>query len=670
MRNFFQKIPFIRITSLFLIGILLNHFYTIEFHLLAVVVTILISVAILLWHNSNYTTIKLQNVLISLTIILSGIFYQTTIVKNKPAAFDRKDYFLAEVCQQPTRKAKTYQSILKIQNNSMTKPEKVIAYFSNDQFDSTITTGDQLVVLAKPQEIRNMGNPFEFDYQAMMNKKGIWHSVYLPEGTYLKTNHRFNRVTYLAERLRDKLISKLSAAKLGKKERAVVEALTLGYRADLDRETIDYFASTGAMHVLAVSGLHVGLIYFILGFLLSGLKRFKQGNYITPVALILFLWSYAFITGFSPSVQRATVMFTFIIIGNILRRPVNIYNTLTASALILILLNPDVIFEVGFQLSYLAVFGIVLIQPKLAGFIEVKNKFLKSLWNLLTVSIAAQLATFPLGLLYFNQFPNFFWLSNFFVIPGATLIIWMTFAFFIFTPIPFVTELIAKFIQWTTSILLEILRILSELPYAVSEGIIIKQLDAFLILGILISILILGFSKRKIWLFYAMSLVIFLQISQLTTKYQLINQKVIFAYNSPNLMVHLINGRTNYLITNGLDKITETDQNIVQKVVNHLKLNDPVIINRHHSGEFNFSDLSGSHDTFQFLSCKIQYNKQSVYQRQNNTGFITLEMNPGNSGTSSILKTISSGSSYFIHEKDTTNLYSTRLKGAYFLSLN
>ena len=247
---------------------------------------------------------------------------------------------------------------------------------------------------------------------------------------YLKTGHQITHIRNLSEKVRDRLIAILNEALPNKEERSVVSALTLGYRTELAQDTLDYFASTGAMHVLSVSGLHVALIYMILGFLLAFLKRGKIGPIIFSVVMILFLWIYAFISGFSPPVQRATVMFTFVIIGNGIRRPVNIYNSLTASALFLILLNPNVLFDVGFQLSYLAILGIVLIQPVLYNILELTNPILKWTWSLFTVSVAAQLMTFPLGLFYFNQFPNLFWLSNFIVVPVTTFIMWFGIAFF------------------------------------------------------------------------------------------------------------------------------------------------------------------------------------------------------------------------------------------------
>jgi len=280
---------------------------------------------IFLWHNSNFITLKVHNLLISLAILISGIFYPNAPERQLPS-FQRKDYFLAEVCQKPAEKAKTFQTILMIQNNSMTKPEKIIGYFSKEKFDSTITTGDQLVLLAQPQEIRNSGNPFEIDYQSMMHRNNIWFSAYLTEGNYLKTGRRVNRLGLRAELYRDKLISMLTAAITQREERSVVSALTLGYRTEIDQETLDYFASTGAMHVLSVSGLHVALIYFILGFFLAFLKRGKIGIVVFSVVMILFLWIYAFITGFSPAVRLATVLFAFVIFGNCLHIQVNNFN--------------------------------------------------------------------------------------------------------------------------------------------------------------------------------------------------------------------------------------------------------------------------------------------------------------------------------------------------------
>ena len=657
-RSFFQKIPFIRITSLFLIGILVNHFFNLDIRLIAIVLVILISTLILFWHTSNFVSIQIQNAILALTIAFLGVFYPNHSVEKKDLDFSRKDYYLAEVCQKPGEKAKTFQTILLIQNDKLKAPEKVIAYFSKVGFDSTITTGNQLIILAKPQAIKNAGNPFEFDYQSLMHQRNIWFSVFLTKGMYLKTGHQIIHIGNLAEKVRDRLIALLAEALPNKEERSVVSALTLGYRTELAQDTRDYFASTGAMHVLSVSGLHVALIYMILGFLLTFLKQGKIGPIIFSVVMISFLWIYAFISGFSPPVQRATVMFTVVIIGNNIRRPVNIYNSLTASALFLILLNPNVLFDVGFQFSYLAIFGIVLIQPALYNIFELTNPILKWTWSLFTVSVAAQLMTFPLGLFYFNQFPNLFWLSNYIVVPITTFIMWFGIAFFIFSPFHGLGLFIGKIIQKLTYAMLAALKEMDAQPIAVSKGIILSTAQVWLLYGIIIMLLIYGVSKKKQWLFYGLFLIIVLQCSVLSTNFNLLNQKHIFVYNTRNTMIHLINGRKNYLVTNG-STIPENDLKMTQKVMAQLKLNNPVILDKCSTRNFQSGDLMMNEHSLQFLNCSIEFKEHSRFQNADILSFKAQNKNTN----------ISTGyPNSKVNQKFTINSY-TKSDGAYLLNL-
>lgn len=668
-RSFFQRIPFIRIASLFLIGILIAHNLQIELQWMGIAVTILLSILVFLWHNSNFSAVKTQNYLLSLCIFISGVFYPKKIIEKHSLSFDQKDYYLAEICQKPAEKARTYQSILLIQNRLLLKPEKVIAYFSKESFDTTLITGDQIILLARPQEIKNMGNPFEFDYRAMMHNKGIYYSLYLQPGTYYKTGKKISRFSYMAEQVRDKLVALLAATKLEKEEWSVVSALTLGYRTELEPETRDYFASTGAMHVLAVSGLHVGLIYLIISSLLSGINRGKIGSAVYPATLIIFLWTYAFITGFSPSVQRATVMFSFVIVGNILRRPVNIYNSLSASALVLMLYNPDVIFEVGFQLSYLAVFGIVLLQPPMANMLKPRNKILKWGWSLFTVSVAAQLATFPLGLFYFNQFPNFFWLSNFFVIPGATIIIWLAFGFFLLSPFPLIPGILAQIIQFVTSWMLDILKWISGLPHAVSEGIIYSYAQTWIIYGLIAALVVYFFSKNKTWLLAAMMLLITFQISALWTKYGLINQRIVYVYNSNNSLIHFINGRRNYILPVGKFPVTEQEINMIQNTCNHLKIEKPKFFDRESMTNFESSDLKIKDESILFLNCYIKVKKQLQFNIQISDLDLFKSKNPNfaKKDTNSYLP----ANNLYSNENQAFSIdFTSKFKESVFLSLN
>lgn len=609
MRNIFQTIPFIRITGLFLTGILISQAFYPDAKYLAAFLVILISILLLGWYNQNYLSIRIQNILLSFTLIVLGIFYHdqsTTLHQDKEAL---KSYFLAEVCQKPGEKANSFQTVLLIRNKQFPSPERILAYFSKEGFDQTMTTGDQLMILARLQEIKNSGNPFEFDYKTLMNERNIWYSVFLTKGTYLKTQNHVINFGNWAEKIRDRLIISLQIILPNQEERAVVSALTLGYRTELDQETLDYFASTGAMHVLSVSGLHVALIYFILGFLLSFLKKGKAGRITFSIAMITFLWGYAIISGFSPPVQRATVMFTFVIIGDNIRRPVNIYNSLTASALFLILLNPAVLFDVGFQLSYLAIFGIVLIQPLLNDILVVKNPILKWAWVLFTVSVAAQIMTFPLGFYYFNQFPNLFWLSNFAVIPITTILMWLTLAYFIVLPFNGFAALIGIGIQKLTWLMLFVLKEIDQMPLAVTRGVVLNSVQVVLIFGAIASILIFVFSKRNAWLYTFLSLIVLFQLSQIHEKSKVFNQKKIIVYNSKSRMLHLIDGRRNYLITEDTEKITEKERDIFERTGYHLRLDKPELISFQNAKKINLQDCKFIDKSIIFGSALIRFDK-------------------------------------------------------------
>ena len=494
----------------------------------------------------------------------------------------------------------------------------------------------------------------------LMHQRNIWFSVYLTERNVLKNAQAIRSFTSVIwpRKVRDRLVAMLTEALPNREERSVVSALTLGYRTEIDQDTLDYFASTGAMHVLSVSGLHVALIFMILGFLLSFLKRGKIGPVLFSVVMICFLWVYAFISGFSPPVQRSTVMFTFVIIGNGIRRPVNIYNSLTASALLLILLNPNVLFDVGFQLSYLAIFGIVLIQPALNNIFELTNPILKWTWSLFTVSVAAQLMTFPLGFYYFNQFPNLFWLSNFVVVPITTFIMWFGIAFFIFSPFHGLAMFIGHIIQKLTHLMLAALKAMDAQPISVTRGIVLTAWQVWMLYGIITLLLIYGFSKRKHWLFYGLSLAIAFQCSILAGNFKLQSQKYIFVYNTRNTLIHLINGRSNYLVTNG-SKIPENDLKMTRKVMDHLKLNSPIILDKSSTQNFQSGDLMMNEHSLQFLNCSIEFKEHSKFQ---NTDILSLQARNLNIN-------ITTGNSHSSINHTFPINFSTKSDGAYLLQL-
>jgi competence protein ComEC len=218
----------------------------------------------------------------------------------------------------------------------------------------------------------------------------------------------------------------------------------LGQRGDVPDELTNAYAHTGTIHVLAVSGLHVGAIYLLLSWLLVLFNRTKTLRIFRTLIILAVLWGYAVLTGLAPSILRATVMFSFIVIGDTIGRKTNLFNSLAASALFILCADAKAIFNIGFQLSYLAVAGIGLLYLPLYRLITIKNKLADYCWQLVSVSIAAQIATFALGIFYFHQFPNYFLLSNLIIVPLSILAVYAGIILFVVSPVPFISVWIGK----------------------------------------------------------------------------------------------------------------------------------------------------------------------------------------------------------------------------------
>ncbi|MFQ5335378.1 MAG: ComEC/Rec2 family competence protein, partial [Flavobacteriales bacterium] len=370
-------------------------------------------------------------------ICLFILAYTLTISKTESLnashfsrAYKKGTLVLVQLDERPVEREKTYKlivDVLKVKCDDAWKEVSghALLYLQKDSSTSGLSYGDILLIRPDFKEIPPPQNPGEFNYKRYLGFHQIGWQSYLPASKCIVTGkNRGSAVYYHAQHLRQACLEVFSDHGLQGDEYAVASALILGYKDALDDQIRHSFASAGAMHVLAVSGLHVGIIFLVLKSLLGFLERLKYGVFIKTFIMLSGLWFYAALTGFSPSVMRATTMFSFILIGKAMNRTAVIYNTLAASAFALLLFNPFLIMEVGFQLSYLAVVGIVFIQPRLYHIWHPKLWIIDKIWAITTVSLAAQIATFPLGLLYFHQFPNYFLFSNLIVIPMAAVILY------------------------------------------------------------------------------------------------------------------------------------------------------------------------------------------------------------------------------------------------------
>ena len=325
---------------------------------------------------------------------------------------------------------------------------KVLLYLEPDSAARRLRYGDQLVFKGTIEPLPQALNPQQFDYGAYLADKGVMGTAYVASSRWTQGQRGGWPLWRSFMDLRLYLLEVIRGWPVSKVTREVAQALLLGYRAALADDLRQSFAQAGTMHVLAVSGLHVGIIYLVLQYLLFWLRRVPGGRWLQPLIIAVLLWGFAILAGFAPSVVRAVVMFTFVALGRCFDRYTSVYNALLASAIVLLLCHPAYLFQVGFQLSYAAVLAIVWVQPMLYRPLATKWAVLNFPLALLTVSIAAQLGTAPLALHYFGQFPGLFWLANLWVVPLVTLLMYGGFPLLGLSAVVALPEMLYQPYEW------------------------------------------------------------------------------------------------------------------------------------------------------------------------------------------------------------------------------
>ncbi len=334
------------------------------------------------------------------------------------------------VIEPPEEKPKTFKSRIRIIDSTASNNHEILAYFEKDSTTPPPQFGDLIGFYSEVRYIESNGNPLEFDYQQYMSRQGVYCQTYIKKQEYEILQPAYQKgIKYYGAMIRSALIDIYRQTGISGQQLAVLEALTLGYKADLEPETITTFQTSGAMHILAVSGLHTGIIMLITNLLLAFLDYSQKTRIIKCLLIILTLWIFAAITGFSASVCRSAMMFSMMMVSQILNRSSSTYNTLATSAFILLIFNPLLIYNVGFGLSYLAVLAIIsttpLVKKTLPKFdpvhdtklIWIRKWLIRYFLGIVYVSIAAQLGTSILSIRTFNMFPTYFLITNILVIP-------------------------------------------------------------------------------------------------------------------------------------------------------------------------------------------------------------------------------------------------------------
>lgn len=386
------------------------------------------------------------------------------------------NYYLAKVWEPPAERENSAKVVLELvgcrTEDSMEKLSgKVMAYFQKTDAEPLPCYGDLLAFKAVMEPIPGPKNPDEFDYKRYLERNGITNRVYLKEGDWHFTGVNEARPLYgFAYRFRNRLLKALQRCGVTEDEFGIGAAILLGYDESLPAQVRQNFVAAGSMHILCVSGMHVGIVYLLASMLLGFLGAGRRGMFVRQSVLLFLVWFYALLTGLSPSVMRSALMLSFVIVGKMIHRKGFIVNSLAASAFVLLCLEPHHLFAIGFQLSYAAVLGIVLLQKPIYQKLYLKNRLLDKAWEITSVSLAAQIATMPFTIYYFHQFTPYFWLSNLLLTPLSFFVILVGMLLLTFSWVPWLNMLLGKVVWIGLYLMNRVVAGVEMLPLSVVKG--------------------------------------------------------------------------------------------------------------------------------------------------------------------------------------------------------
>ncbi|MBP6424219.1 MAG: ComEC family competence protein [Flavobacterium sp.] len=602
---YFQPSPNLVFTSLFLATLLLGGFY--------------------FWRNKKPLLIRYFGFTVFGLAFIIGVSTQT--IHN---ASNRQNHF--SKTQNVFEQRHTFTVVLNEKLKSNIFNQRYVA--SVDQIDNTKCSGKILLNIKKdslhhPFIIGNRlqiqgdlhhnsrpKNPNQFDYGSYLRNKQIYGQLYA-DATDIKVSTLVKKdIWYYAAQIRNTIIDNLRRDGFHSTELNVAVALILGQQQDIDPEIIQDYQYAGAVHILSVSGLHIGFILLFVTFLLKPFPNNRKGSLLKLFVILSSLWLFGILAGLSPSVVRSVTMFSFVAIGQHLRRSVNIYHTLLVSILLILLVQPAFLFDVGFQLSYLALFFILWFHPVLSKIWEPKNKISKYIWDILSVSFAAQIGTLPLSLYYFHQFPGLFFITNLVIIPLTGFIMGLgvfVMVLAIFNQCPF---FLSKALEWSLLVVDKIIHTIASF-----EQFIIKDIPfslPFLLSSYaLVFSLILWFKKPQFQRLVAILIsIITLQMAFLWNEWQVATQQewVVFNIKKNTLIVE----------RNGKD-VTLYANDSLQKIGSKNKTFNSYLVG-------NFSNLAAAKElknTFHFNSKRILIiDSTGIYPKLHHPEIIVLTQSP------------------------------------------
>lgn len=565
MMSDWSKYPFVRILIPFALGV----WFCVNLPSLQLAPMTVVFVAFALLAMAALTAFVLKSyrfnwvfgTIMACYLVMAG--YALTRVHESETS---KDYFrnfetdascyVARIYDDPVEKANSIRAVLSLEYQfgdslpSRAVTGKVMAYFSKTDSAFALHYGDLVAIPTPIRELQPPLNPEEFDYRTYLLRKGITGQTYLKDEDWIDLEvNNANPLYAFSYRFRNTLLSSLHRSGLNDDEFAVASAILLGYDDKLADEVRKSYVAAGSMHILCVSGMHVGIIYLLANLLLGFLNRKKWQKTLKQVLLLALIWFYALIAGLSPSILRASLMISFVIIGEVIHRKGFVINSIAASAFILLCINPNNLFEIGFQLSYAAVIGIVVLQRPIYSWFVIKNKLLDKIWNVTAVALSAQIATIPFTLFYFNQFTTYFWLSNLFMTPISFIVVISGMVLLLVSWIPYVNVLVGYLVWGSVYVMNAIVSWIERLPFSIVKGLYVSEFEfSMLLLAFIMLLLCVALKKWRMFI-GVLSALLLMMLSVTVRLYQSDSQKGMTVFSlRGHTAVDFVMGREHLLL--------------------------------------------------------------------------------------------------------------------------
>jgi len=579
-----KEIPFLRIGLPLCVGIISGLYINPDTTLLLISAIIIVTCFIASLFFSKYEINKVYGIALTAALIMCGHILYKNEKNGLTTLKSEKTIFACTLSDFPEEKAKSYMITVKLnsiinRDNLLPVGGSMIIYCIKDTSLTSYLPGDQLIIRCTPQEIKNRGNPYEFDYRFYLENHGIRYTALINYCDIVRHKTPDTRkITHVALIIREKIIELYKKSGITGEKLAMVAAITLGQKNMLDSEQKQNFIKAGVMHIMAVSGLHAMILSLFVLNILFFLKR--KFNFLRILITILILWSFAFVTGLTPSVLRATLMFTFLQAGNLINRRVNGINSVLASAFVLIMIEPSVIFNSGFLLSFSAVIYIISFYQDFYNKVHLNNWFTDKIWQSAVVTIVAQAGTLPLTIMLFNRFPAYFLFTNILIIPVASLLIVTGCLVPLLSPVPFLSHFFAGLLNYLTSFIGYLTTTISSLPSSSIENIGLTTPECILLTITLFTFSYYILKKKSVPLYLPMMFFLLLAFVGTITDISSRKTNELIVYNTPGSSV--IGVKSGKVLTLYSDTSVVRPEVLRHSATLGLKINYIPLVNRYY----------------------------------------------------------------------------------------